>query len=40
MRLVGQDEQDYVAGRLPGELWEITRAEWRSQRPALGSGPP
>ena len=40
MRLVEQDERDYVAGRLPGELWEITREEWRSRRPALGPGPP
>jgi RimJ/RimL family protein N-acetyltransferase len=29
MRLVGTDEQDYVSGRLPSEVWEITAAEWR-----------
>ncbi len=32
MRLVGLAERDYVAGRLPGETWEITRDEWRSRR--------
>ncbi len=28
MRLVGIKETDYVAGRLPTEIWEITVAEW------------
>ena len=40
MRLVGQAERDYVAGRLPGELWEITREEWRSRRRGLAAGMP
>jgi ribosomal-protein-alanine N-acetyltransferase len=30
MRLVGLREQDYVGGRLPSELWEITADEWRA----------
>lgn len=29
MRLVSTVEQDYVAGRLPSEIWEITAEEWR-----------
>jgi len=32
MRLVGTGEQDYVSGRLPSELWEITAEEWRAVR--------
>ena len=30
MRLVGMTEKDYVSGRLPSEIWEITAAEWRA----------
>jgi RimJ/RimL family protein N-acetyltransferase len=29
MRLVGTGERDYVSGRLPSEIWEITAEEWR-----------
>jgi RimJ/RimL family protein N-acetyltransferase len=29
MRRVGVAERDYVAGRLPSEIWEITAEEWR-----------
>lgn len=32
MRLVRVLEGDYVSGRLPGELWEITAAEWQALR--------
>lgn len=32
MRVVAVEEQDFVAGRLPGELWEITASEWREYR--------
>lgn len=32
MRLVGTGERNYVSGRLPMELWEITREEWRARR--------
>ena len=30
MRLVGMIEKDYVSGRLPSEIWEITAEEWRA----------
>lgn len=32
MRLVGTGERDYVSGRLPSEMWEITAAEWHAWR--------
>ncbi len=32
MRVIARDERDYVAGRLPSELWEITREAWRARR--------
>jgi RimJ/RimL family protein N-acetyltransferase len=35
MRLAGVTERDYVGGRLPGEIWEITAEEWRAVRPKL-----
>jgi RimJ/RimL family protein N-acetyltransferase len=35
MRLVAVEERDYVGGRLPTEIWEITREEWRARRRAL-----
>lgn len=30
MRMVGTEERDYVSGRLPSEIWEITAEEWRA----------
>jgi len=30
MRLVGVAEKDFVGGRLPSEIWEITAEEWRA----------
>ena len=30
MRMVGVEERDYVCGRLPAEIWEITAGEWRA----------
>ena len=30
MRLVAVEERDYVCGRLPSEIWEITADEWRA----------
>jgi RimJ/RimL family protein N-acetyltransferase len=30
MRLIGTTEKDYVCGRLPTEIWEITAEEWRA----------
>jgi [ribosomal protein S5]-alanine N-acetyltransferase len=32
MRLIATTERDYVCGRQPEELWEITREEWRLHR--------
>jgi len=32
MRLVETAERDYVSGRLPTEIWEITAEEWRHRR--------
>jgi RimJ/RimL family protein N-acetyltransferase len=32
MRMVGTEERDYVSGRLPSEIWEITAAEWRARK--------
>jgi [ribosomal protein S5]-alanine N-acetyltransferase len=31
MRCITQSEDDFVSGRLPTEIWELTAAEWRSQ---------
>jgi RimJ/RimL family protein N-acetyltransferase len=30
MRIVGVGEREYVSGRLPSEVWEITAEEWRA----------
>jgi RimJ/RimL family protein N-acetyltransferase len=32
MRLVEMKESDYVSGRLPTEVWEITAEEWRARQ--------
>ncbi|MDQ0124038.1 RimJ/RimL family protein N-acetyltransferase [Pseudomonas lini] len=32
MRLIATDDGDFVSGRLPREIWEITREEWLQQR--------
>jgi ribosomal-protein-alanine N-acetyltransferase len=32
MRVVMTEDRDYVCGRLPAEVWEITREEWRRRR--------
>jgi [ribosomal protein S5]-alanine N-acetyltransferase len=32
MRIIHTGERDYVAGRLPAEVWEITADEWRRYR--------
>ncbi|MNU04755.1 hypothetical protein D3C72_2493010 [compost metagenome] len=32
MRLVGTEERGYVSGRLPSEIWEITREEWLARQ--------
>lgn len=33
MRLLETVERDYVSGRLPTEIWEITAEEWQARRP-------
>ena len=35
MRLVGTVERDYVSGRQPTEIWEITAEEWRARRRSM-----
>ena len=32
MRMVGIEERDFVCGRLPAEIWEITAEEWRTRK--------
>lgn len=32
MRLIARIEKNYVEGRLPSDLWEITADEWRARR--------
>lgn len=32
MRVVARVERDYVCGRLPAEIWELTAEEWRERR--------
>jgi RimJ/RimL family protein N-acetyltransferase len=34
MRLVGHGEKDYVSGRFPSEIYEITAEEWREWKAA------
>jgi [ribosomal protein S5]-alanine N-acetyltransferase len=31
MRLVATEERDFVSGRLPAEVWELTAVEWRQR---------
>jgi [ribosomal protein S5]-alanine N-acetyltransferase len=38
MRLVATTEWDFVSGRLPTEVWEITREEWRARHPGARQG--
>jgi len=37
MRIVSREERDYLIGRLPSEIWEITAEEWRA-RQRIGDG--
>ncbi|HLJ86763.1 MAG TPA: GNAT family N-acetyltransferase [Candidatus Angelobacter sp.] len=30
MRLIATEERDFVCGRLPAEIWEITAQEWKT----------
>lgn len=38
MQVIGRGEGDYVSGRLPFELWEITREAWLLRHPASDAG--
>ncbi|HET9837574.1 MAG TPA: GNAT family N-acetyltransferase [Candidatus Angelobacter sp.] len=40
MRVVATEDRDYVSGRLPSEIWEITAEEWRRRRKRNASRPP
>jgi len=38
MRVVSTGEREFVSGRLPAEIWEISADEWRARRStALGT---
>ena len=32
MRVVATEEREFVSGRLPAEIWEITADEWREHK--------
>jgi len=32
MRMIGIEDHDYVSGRLPSEIWEITAEEWNQRK--------
>jgi len=32
MRIIGTEEREYVSGRLPTEIWEITADEWHARK--------
>jgi len=32
MRVIATEDRDYVSGRLPSEIWEITAEEWRKHK--------
>jgi ribosomal-protein-alanine N-acetyltransferase len=38
MRVIERMERDYVSGRLPAEVWEITAEEWRARKPRNPEG--
>jgi len=35
MRVIATEERDYVSGRFPTEIWEITAEEWRARKNEL-----
>jgi ribosomal-protein-alanine N-acetyltransferase len=37
MRVIRTEERDYVSGRLPSEVWEITADEWHARRTGTGN---
>jgi ribosomal-protein-alanine N-acetyltransferase len=40
MRFVAIEEREYVCGRLPAEIWELTADEWRAHRGERIASPP
>jgi [ribosomal protein S5]-alanine N-acetyltransferase len=32
MRVIAREDRDYVSGRFPSEIWEITADEWRQRK--------
>jgi [ribosomal protein S5]-alanine N-acetyltransferase len=36
MRVVATEDRNYVSGRWPSEIWEITAEEWRAHRAKAG----
>jgi [ribosomal protein S5]-alanine N-acetyltransferase len=36
MRVIASEERDYVSGRLPAEIWEVTADEWHTRRHRSG----
>jgi RimJ/RimL family protein N-acetyltransferase len=38
MSVIETKESDYVSGRLPTEVWEITAEEWRAWRKKYAEG--
>lgn len=38
MRVIAVTESEYVSGRLPTEVWEITLDEWRARKKRLTQG--
>jgi ribosomal-protein-alanine N-acetyltransferase len=36
MRVVATEDRDYVSGRLPAEIWELTAEEWNARRQTKG----
>ena len=32
MRVIGTEAREYVSGKFPTEIWEITAEEWRAKR--------
>lgn len=37
MRVIANMERDYVSGRFPSELWEITAQEWKQRKAPPGT---
>jgi RimJ/RimL family protein N-acetyltransferase len=37
-KLIGEDEETYVAGRLPCEIWELTKPDWIEWKKTGGAG--